>query len=308
MLRGEREHDHFSIVMAKRKSCIDLSHPQIPSLPDREKDGEQALVKHQSNQRFWDLLASDWQKLREQDGLWRLCPAQPELAFEGEALPMIRLYCGDLQGKRACVIGSGDNYAAFALAGMGAHVISVDISDQQLDVARERSRALGLEISFIQTDAATLAGVEENIFDLVFSSNGFFVWIAEPGAVFRQVHRALKPGGYYVFYDVHPFQRPWKDQVNLLEMESPYTATGPFEEFDYGQVNYQFHWRLSDLLNPLLDSGLVLRQIAESPAKDPRFWEGMAYLPGQDQGLLDWKKNPRAGLPVWLTVAAQKPK
>jgi hypothetical protein len=31
------------------------------------------------------------------------------------------------------------------------------------------------------------------------------------------------------------------------------------------------------------------------------------YRKRADQGLLDWQKNPRAGLPVWLTVAAQKP-
>jgi len=90
-------------------------------------------------------------------------------------------------------------------------------------------------------------------------------------------------------------------------MENPYTATGPFEFFDEDQPNYQFHWRLCDLINPLLDSGLLLRQIAESYAHDARFWEGMAYTPGADATLLDWRSNPRAGLPVWLTVAAQKP-
>jgi hypothetical protein len=52
---------------------------------------------------------------------------------------------------------------------------------------------------------------------------------------------------------------------------------------------------------------LVLRQIAESPAKDARFWEGHVYTPGVDSSLLAWHNNPRAGLPVWLTVAAQKP-
>lgn len=261
---------------------------------------------HQANLRYWDAMASGWQKLRDQDQFWRLCPQQPELAFDGEALEMIRQYVGDLHGKQACVVGSGDNYAAFALAGLGARVTSTDISTRQLAVARERAEVLGLEITFIQSDAAVLQEIGENAFDLVCSSNGFFVWIAEPEKVFRQVFRVLQPGGFYIFYDVHPFLRPWKDQVNPLEMEGPYTATGPFIEED-GQVNFQFHWRLSDLLNPLLASGLVLRQIAESPAKDPRFWEGMAYLPGEDPSLLDWRENPRAGLPAWLTVAAEKP-
>ena len=251
-------------------------------------------------------MSSDWQKLRDEDGLWRLCPAQPELAFEGEALPMIRRYCGDMRGKRACVIGSGDNYAAFALAGMEAHVTSIDISARQLEIARVRADELRLQISFVQSDADSLHLVEDNSIDLVCSTNGFFVWIAEPGAVFKQVYRVLKPGGFYIFYDVHPFQRPWKDQAAPLEMAKPYSETGPFEQVEAGQVSFEFNWRLSDLLNPLLDSGLVIRRLAETQAK-ARFWQDFSYEPSGDERLLDWHNNPRSGLPAWLTVAAQKP-
>ena len=46
----------------------------------------------------------------------------------------------------------------------------------------------------------------------------------------------------------------------------------------------------------------------EDRARDARFWEDASYLPGADASLLDWRSNPRAGLPVWLTVAAQKPR
>lgn len=262
---------------------------------------------NRANQIYWDALASDWQALRDKDQLWRLCPQQPELAFDGEALAMIDALPGDLHGKRACVVGSGDNYVSFALAGMGARVTSTDISDRQLEVARQRADQLSLDIEFIRSDATFLEGLGDNEYDLVCSSNGFFVWIAEPGDVFKQVYRVLKPGGFYIFYDIHPFQRPWKDQVIPLEMEKPYAATGPFVCEEHGRTTYQFNWRLSDLINPLLAAGLVLRQIAESPAKEARFWEGYAYTPGTDPGLLDWLHNPRAGLPVWLTVAAQKP-
>jgi SAM-dependent methyltransferase len=196
---------------------------------------------------------------------------------------------------------------AFALAGMGARVTSADISAQQLETARARANLLDLEIAFLCTDAATLEGIADGEFDLACSSNGFFVWIAEPPRVFQQIYRVLKPGGFYIFYDVHPFLRPWRDQVHPLEMEKPYTEIGPFVEEGYGITNYQFHWRISDLINPLLESGLVLRQVAESPARDARFWEDHSYLPGADEHLLDWRNNPRAGLPTWLSVAAQKP-
>lgn len=262
---------------------------------------------NRANQRFWDALAPHWRTLRDQDQLWRSCPERPELAFEGEALALIRKFAGNPQSRRALVIGSGDNYVAFALAGLGWQVTSSDISARQLDIASQRASQLGLQIEFVCADAAMLEGIEDNAFDLVCSSNGFFVWIARPAQVFGEVQRVLKAGGFYIFYDIHPFLRPWKDQVTPLDMERPYFETGPFENEAHGETSYEFHWRLSDLLNPLLNAGLVLRQIAESPAEDARFWEGYTYTPGHDQSLLDWRANPRAGLPVWLTVAAYKP-
>ncbi len=262
---------------------------------------------HEANRQYWDALASDWQQLRDEDQLWRRCHREPSLAFDGAALEMIREFTGGLTDKDVCVIGSGDNLAAFALAGMGANVTSTDISAQQLVVARVRAAALGLDIAFVQCDAAGLAPLADRSFDLVCSTNGFFVWIAHLTQVFSAVCRVLRAGGHYVFYDVHPFLRPWKDQRDPIEMEKPYFETGPFESTDSGYPVYEFNWTLGDLVNPMLDAGLALRKLAESPARDSRFWEGFSYLPGTDASLLDWHTNARAGLPVWLTVAAQKP-
>jgi SAM-dependent methyltransferase len=260
-----------------------------------------------ANRRYWDTLSPQWRELRDRDGLWRRCATEPELAFEGEALAMIRSYAGDLAGKTACVIGCGDAYAAFALAGMGARVTATDIAQGQLDVAWQRAEQLDLAIDFIRADAADLAPLPDNAFDLVCSTNGFFVWISQPTLVFAAVQRVLRPGGFYIFYDIHPFQRPWADRARPLQMEKPYWDTGPYAEEDgaFGSA-FEFNWTLADLLNPLAEAGLALRQIAESPAKDPRFWEGDAYEPGVDASLMDWRVNPRAGLPVWLTVCAQK--
>ena len=262
---------------------------------------------HEANRAHWDAAADGWRELRDEDQLWHRCHREPELAFDGQALEMIR-EIGDLSRKDACVIGSGDNLAAFALAGMGARVTSTDISARQLAIAGQRAVALGLEIAFVRCDAAGLDPLPDNAFDLVCSSNGFLVWIADPGRVFSAVHRVLRPGGHYVFYDVHPFQRPWKDQGAPIEMEKAYSEMGPFEYEEDGRSTFEFHWTLGGTLNALLGAGLAIRKLSEDPARDSRFWEDASYLPGTDASLLDWHFNPRAGLPVWLTVAASKPR
>lgn len=264
---------------------------------------------HEANRRSWNANAAYWQQLRDRDQLWRQCTQQPAVAFQGQALELIQQYVPTLTDKRVCVIGSGDNYAAFALAGMGAAVTSVDIAENQLAVAQERAQFLHLKMTFVRADAADLASLAAESFDLVFSSNGFYVWIADVPAVCRQIFRILRPNGYYIFYDVHPFQRPWDrpwdhEEKRQLTMVKPYRASGPMQ--DEGDSHYEFHYTMADLLNGLAASGLRLCQLLESPPSDSRYWQDFSYEAGTDVDLTDWRNNPRAGLPAWLTVAAQK--
>ena len=104
-------------------------------------------AKHETNRQHWDRAAERWRGLRDRDGLWRRCHIEPELAFEGGAFDEIRTAFPGLEGRAVLVVGSGDYYVAFALAGCGAEVTSVDISQRQLDVAAERADELGLRSS-----------------------------------------------------------------------------------------------------------------------------------------------------------------
>lgn len=260
---------------------------------------------HDANRRSWDNNAGSWAEMRDRDGLWRRCPEEPELGFAGGAYELIGSLAGSVEGKDVAVVGSGDNHAVFALAGMKANVTSIDISERQLETASARADQLGLAIAFVRADATDLATVADRSFDLVCSTNGFFVWIADLRAVYGEVFRILRPGGYYVFYDVHPFQRPWADRNMSIEVDKPYWHTGPFRDEKEG--TFEFNWTMADLLNPGTDTGLVLRRILERPADDSNTWEGASYRPGKDKRLVDWKVNPRAALPFWLSAAWQRP-
>lgn len=257
---------------------------------------------HEANRQLWNNMAADWEERLNRDDLWHRCHKEPELAFEGGTLDTIQEMVGTLRDKQVCVIGSGDNMAAYALAGLGARVTSTDISEERLKLAADRAEVLGVSIDFVRTDAACLESLVDSSFDLVCSTNGFFVWIADLSGVFCEVSRILKSGGAYIFYDIHPFMRPWKDQVMPLKMEKPYWETGPFQEST--DESYVFNWTLADLLNPLAQAGLIVKKVLESPARDSDFWRGSNDASETDESLLDWRANPRAGLPVWLTVAA----
>ena len=266
---------------------------------------ESTIIKiHEANRKLWNEQAEIWEERLNRADHWHRCHKEPELAFKGEAFATIREIAGDLRDKRVCIIGSGDNMAAYALSGLGAVVTSTDISEERLKLAASRAKTLGVSIDFVRSDAADLAFAADLTFDLVCSTEGFFVWIADLEGVFREVSRILKPGGAYVFCDIHPFMRPWKEQVTPIEMEKPYWDTGPFRLSR--SESYKFNWTLANLLNSMSQAGLTLRKVVESPAQDPGFWNENGDASSTDEPLLDWRRNPRAGLPVWLTVAASR--
>jgi len=257
---------------------------------------------HETNRRLWNDKVAAWEERSNREGRWDRCHEQPELAFEGGALQLIQEVTGDFCKKKACVIGSGDTMAALALAGLGAEVTSTDISQERLAMGSRRADHLGLSMTFVRADAAHLEPLADSSFDLVCSTNGFFVWIADLKGVFAEVARILKPGGSYVYYDVHAFQRPWKEQLSPIEVEKTYWTTGPFGT--QANDSYQYNWTFADLMNPMAEAGLKLVKVLESPAGDARYWQSAGG--GGHDGVLDWKTNPRAGLPVWLTMAARK--
>ncbi len=96
-----------------------------------------------------------------------------------------------------------------------------------------------------------------------------------------------------------------------LQMEKPYRSEGPLPRTDQSE-GYEFHWTLSDLLQPLVERGFVLRRIAETPPRSPKFWSPVesrmdsSHEEAADEGRADWRVNPLAGLPAWLVICAER--
>lgn len=258
---------------------------------------------HDANRKWWDASSPEWKQLDKD--IWETCKQNSSFALDSRMQEIVDEFIENPEGKKACVISSGDNFAAFALAGMDMKVTSTDISELRLDIARERAGELGLDIEFFQCDSANLFPVRDAGYDLVISTPGTYVWISNLQKVYSEVCRVLKPGGYFIFHEIHPFTRPWKDQPGF-EIAQPYFETGPYVDVRPEGKTYEYFWMMSDFINALADSGLIIRRISEEPATEPSYWEGRYYGKGGDESLLDWHVNPRAALPQWMVIAAQK--
>ncbi len=250
---------------------------------------------------WWNETSdSDWyQSLRTEEQINRL-KADPASAFHPAVYELIRKYLPDLKNLRILLPSSGDNHAAFALAILGARVTSADISPRQLEHAADIAKRLRLEMEFVCDDTMKLSRLPDHAFDLVYTSNGTLSWINDLDSMCRNICRVLKPGGYVVLYDMHPFNRPFSGEA----FKEPRIVKA------YEDVFPDLHWRIQDIVNAQLRSGLTLCEMAELPALDASFWFAYDALRNKRraelEGIHDWKKNPMAALPAWLTLVSRK--
>ena len=245
------------------------------------------LNPHRANQDFWDATVKWWQEKEDQRGLWQKAHQDPALVLSPAELAFVR----DVAGKDVCVLGSGDNEVAFALAGLGGRVTSVDISERRLTVAAERARTLGLQVTFVQADVTNLAALQSNSFDLVYEGGHVTIWISDIRKFFAEAVRILRPGGLFVVNEYHPLRRVWVDAAGAEPADryfhrGPYPYTSP-----EGLPTFEYHWTVADHIQAVIDAGCRIVQVDEH---------------GEKIGDEFWTKAKLDKLPGYLLVVGKK--
>ncbi|MEW2634852.1 class I SAM-dependent methyltransferase [Streptomyces sp. NPDC048389] len=116
-------------------------------------------------------------------------------AYQGPFLDAAALH----RGERVLDIGCGNGLESRAAARLtvGGPVLGVDLSGPMLRVARREAQREGLDsIRYEQADAQTYPFPEAS-FDAAISRTGA-MFFAEPVTAFRNIARALRPGGRLV--------------------------------------------------------------------------------------------------------------
>lgn len=232
----------------------------------------------------------------------------PWWAFPAAVRDMLRKAVPDFRDKRILVPSSGDNGAVFAFHLMGAAVTSADIAGQQLANAKRIADMQGWDVTFKLEDTMRLEQMENDAYDLVYTSNGVHVWIDDLDAMYRNIYRVLKPGGSYVMFETHPFIRPFDtdaaDNRQQFEVIKTYGNIGPFGEVP------TYTWRIMDMVNAMCGAGLRLQHMEEFHSAQDTFdcwwYETKEEAKADGYQKFDWQKNPFAALPQWIGFCMQK--
>jgi SAM-dependent methyltransferase len=253
---------------------------------------------HEANRRRWDAGSASWAHRADTRGIWKKCHLDPSLALHADELEWLR----DIAGKKAAVLGSGDNQVVFALAGLGAKVTSIDISEPQIEVARSRAAALGLQVDFVRADVVDLSDLTDATFDVIYTGGHVAVWVSDLRRYYSEAARILKSEGLLIVSEYHPFRRVWSDSVSSLKVGFNYFNRGPHRFEAAPDVLYaapgeleqfEFHWTVADYISAILSSGCQLVH-AQEFGDGYQTWEG-APMAGLPETLL-------AGWPPLLTA------
>jgi len=107
--------------------------------------------------------------------------------------PELVVACGISPGQRMLDVATGTGNVAIRAALEGAIVVASDLEPAQLAAGRREARECGVELDWIQADAATLP-FEDGAFDVVTSSAGA-IFAPDHQAVADELIRVCRPGG-----------------------------------------------------------------------------------------------------------------
>jgi arsenite methyltransferase len=108
------------------------------------------------------------------------------------------------QGEFVVDVGSGAGFDTFIAAGQvssAGRVVGVDMTPEMLEKSRATGDALGFGHVEFREGLAEQLPVEDGWADAVIS-NGVINLCADKRAVFAEIHRVLRPGGWLQFADI----------------------------------------------------------------------------------------------------------
>ena len=149
-----------------------------------------------SAERGWNTIAKDYQssvRISLDDVHYGpISPGEKELRLLGE-----------VEGKNILEIGCGGGQNAITLAKWGAKSVGLDISEEQIKLAKTLASEQSVEVSFHVGNMENMTMFSDESFDIVLSSCAIG-YSEDYGQTFHEAFRVLRKGGLFVFCVVHP--------------------------------------------------------------------------------------------------------
>ncbi len=227
------------------------------------------------NRRAWNEIA----QVRSQGFPPEEFFASGQTTLGPRVIQATRAVFGDLAGLRVIHLQCATGEDTLSWSVLGAEAVGVDISDQQIEIARQKAAQAGLSTRFVPADIydlpAALPADLRRPYDLVFTGGGAIVWLPNLARWAEIVAGLLRPGGRLLLDDEHPVSGCRWVENGQLQIASDYfarshpeTGTG-WSHFKGGEhareTKYEFIWPLGDIVTALAQAGLIIERLDEYP-------------------------------------------
>jgi predicted TPR repeat methyltransferase len=152
----------------------------------------------------------------------------------------------EIEGKHVLHLQCATGEATAQLVERSALVTAVDLSAEEIEIARERAP----DVAYYHADVHELPlELHRARFDLVFTGGDVLESIRDLDQWLAGIASALKPGGTLLLYDSHPVS----ERVDPL---------GHWRE-NYFDSSDERAWRLEEVVNAVIAAGLRVTRLAE---------------------------------------------
>ncbi len=186
---------------------------------------------------------------------------------------------GDVGGKRLLHLQCHFGIDTLSWARLGAEVVGVDFSPVATRQALRLARQTGLDTvaRFHELDVTGAGPVCGGAFDVVFTSFGTVVWLADLDGWAGTIADNLADDGFFYFLDAHPAAMIFDESATTPTVGYDYFSRGtpcsePPGARDYADPDYrvqapsrQFSWGASEIFAALEQRGLGIFEMREYP-------------------------------------------
>lgn len=225
---------------------------------------------------------------------------------------------GGLTGLRVAHLQCHIGTDTISLARLGADVVGLDFSPSAIATARDLADRAGDPARFVQADVYDAAEALGSGFDLVYTTVGIVEWLPSVARWAQVVAELLAPGGRLYLRDAHPMLMTLDEtrSDHQLVLTHPYFGDEEPQRWDddtsyageagavTSPVHYEWHHPLSEIVQAVIDAGLVITRLSEGDRLD---WRFAPWMERDQDGRYHFPAEQRALVPTEFTLEAVRP-
>jgi len=233
-----------------------------------------------SNEAAWDIASQKYTAKDELEKDIQLLREGGSTLLPTEISELGALDGVDLAIHLCCSHGSD----VLSMLNHGAkRVCGIDISQEMLSLAQQKTEALNANASWVHADVLDSQPQLQSKADLVYTGRGGLPWVRDLDLWAERVSELLKSEGKLYIFEGHPLNWIWKRDTKNWQVKRSYFQNEPLPNEDFpamaveqytgkgsdSPMAFEWQWTIADTVSAISKAGLKVEFLHEHPFN---FW------------------------------------